>query len=108
MTVGVYVTEHLPALKVQEAAGLNVPVPLLVKVTVPVGVIGVPAADMSVTVAWHAVELFTTIVAGGQTIVVLDVFRFFLMFEGGIWRLACVGVPLYVSLRDAVLVTDCV
>src|SRR3989442_14721765 len=97
MTVGVYVTEHLPALKVQEAAGLNVPVPLLVKVTVPVGVIGVPAADMSVTVAWHAVELFTTIVAGAQTIVVLDVLRFTVMFEAAPVLLAWGESPIDVS-----------
>src|SRR5207245_1754469 len=36
MTVGVYVTEHLPALRVHVVL-LKVPVPLLVKVTVPVG-----------------------------------------------------------------------
>ena len=94
MTVGVYVTVHLPALNVQEATGLNVPVPLLVKLTVPVGVIGVPAADVSVTVAWHAVELFTTIVLCAQTIVVLDVLRFTVMFDAALVLLACVESPL--------------
>ncbi len=41
---------------------LNAPVPLLVKVTVPPGVVGVP--DMSVTVTVQLVELLTTIVVG--------------------------------------------
>ena len=106
MTVGVYVTVHLPALNVQEAAGLNVPVPLLMKLTVPVGVIGVPAADVSVTVAWHAVELFTTIVAGAQTIVVLDVLRVTVMFEAALVLLAGVESPLYVPVTDAVPAAD--
>ena len=87
MTVGVYVTEHLPALRVHVVL-LKVPVPLLVKVTVPVGVIGVPAALVSATVAVHDVTLFTTIVAGAQAIVVLDVLRFTVMFDAALVLLA--------------------
>ncbi len=41
---------------------VNVPVPLVVKVTVPPGVVGVP--DMSVTVTVQLVELLTTSVVG--------------------------------------------
>lgn len=40
---------------VQLFDGLNVPVALVVQVTVPVGVINVPG-DVSVTVAWQVVE----------------------------------------------------
>ena len=49
---------------------LNVPVPLLVKVTEPPGVIGVPG-EVSVTVTVQLVTLFTTIVVGWQEIVVV-------------------------------------
>jgi len=69
------VTEHLPALKVQGEVA-NVPVPLVVQLTVPVGVIGVPAAEVSTTVAVHVVTLLTTIEAGAQTTVVLVVLGF--------------------------------
>jgi len=64
------VTEHLPALNVQGDVA-NVPVPLVVQLTVPVGVIGVPAAPVSATVAVHVVTLLTTMLAGAQTTVVL-------------------------------------
>ena len=73
---------------------LNVPVPLLVKLTVPVGVIGVPAALVSATVAVHDVTLFTTIVAGAQAIVVLDVLRLTVMFDTALVLAACVESPL--------------
>ncbi len=63
---------HLPVLSVQGDV-TNVPVPLVVHVTEPVGVSGVPAADVSATVAVHEVELFTTIDAGAQTTVTLVV-----------------------------------
>ena len=63
-------TEHLPALNVQGDVA-NVPVPLVVQLTVPVGVIGVPAAPVSATVAVHVVTLMTTMLAGAQTTVVL-------------------------------------
>ena len=65
-------TEHLPALSVQGEV-TKVPVPLVVQLTVPVGVIGVPAAPVSATVAVHVVTLLTTILAGAQTTVVLVV-----------------------------------
>jgi len=64
------VTEHLPALNVQGDVA-NVPVPLVAQLTVPVGVIGVPAAPVSATVAVHVVTLLTTMLAGAQTTVVL-------------------------------------
>jgi len=60
----------LPALNVQGDVA-NVPVPLVVQLTVPVGVIGVPAAPVSATVAVHVVTLLTTMLAGAQTTVVL-------------------------------------
>jgi hypothetical protein len=41
----------------------NVPVPLLLNVTVPVGVVA-PVADVSVTVAVHVVGLLTATLAG--------------------------------------------
>ncbi len=50
--------------------GVNVPVPLLVRVTVPPGVIAVPAA-VSVMVTVQLVELFTTIVVGWHEMVVV-------------------------------------
>ncbi len=56
------------------AQALNVPVLLLVKVTLPVGVIGVPG-DVSVIVTVQLVELFTTMVVGWQDMVVV-VLRF--------------------------------
>ena len=60
------VTEQLPATKLQ-LVGESVPVavPALVKLTVPVGVEGVPLA-VSVTVAVHVEPLFVTTVDGAQ------------------------------------------
>jgi len=58
------VTEHLPALNVQGDVA-NVPVPLVVQLTVPVGVELVPE-DVSATVAVHVVTLLTTMLAGGS------------------------------------------
>ncbi len=43
------------------------------KVTVPVGVIGVPMVDVSVTVAVHTEVWSTTIVLGLQTTPIADV-----------------------------------
>jgi len=60
---GVYVTEHVavpavaPAARVQLADGVKVPVELVVKLTVPVGVVGL--ASVSVTVAVHVVGVLT-------------------------------------------------
>jgi Na+/H+ antiporter NhaA len=52
------------AASAQEAAGVNVPVELDAKVTLPVGVITVPAVEVSVTVAVQLVPWFTTTEAG--------------------------------------------
>jgi len=72
--VPVNITEQLPAMSVH-VVELNVPVPVpeLVNVTVPVGVLGVPAADVSATVAVHVVDWPVVMVAGVQLTVVLEV-----------------------------------
>jgi hypothetical protein len=65
---------------VHEAAGVNVPAPLLENVTVPVGVVA-GAGPVSVTVAVHVVEVFTATVLGehetevlvGRGLTVIDV-----------------------------------
>ena len=49
---------------------LKVPVPLLVKVTLPVGVIAVPG-EVSVIVTTQLVTLFTTMVVGWHEMVVV-------------------------------------
>ncbi len=70
MLVGVYATLQLavpnvvPANRVQLPALLKVPVLSLVKLTVPVGGVGV--VDVSVTVAVHVVGLFTWTEPGEQ------------------------------------------
>ena len=51
---------------------VNVPVPVLVRPTVPLGVIALPL-DVSVAVTVQLVELFTTIVVGWHDIVVVVV-----------------------------------
>ena len=51
---------------------MKVPVPLLVKATVPVGALWVPA-EVSVTVAVHEVAWFTTTVEGVQLTAVVVV-----------------------------------
>ena len=61
--VAVIVTLQLPDTSVHVPPGVNV--------TVPVGVLGVPAADVSATVAVHVVLWPTTIVDGVQLTVVL-------------------------------------
>jgi len=61
--VAVIVTLQLPDARVHVPPGVNV--------TVPVGVLGVPAADVSATVAVHVVLWPTTIVDGVQLTVVL-------------------------------------
>jgi hypothetical protein len=62
------------AARVQLAAGVNVPVELEANITLPVGVMTVPAVEVSVTVAVQLVPWFTTTVAGVQAILV-DVVR---------------------------------
>jgi len=71
VTVGVYVTLHVPDDNVQLVA-LNVPVELVVKVTVPVGVIA-PVPDESATVAVQVDAWLLLTDAGLQeTVVVVD------------------------------------
>ncbi len=75
MTLGVYVTEQLAtpvvadAVSVQLAAGVNVPVELVLKLTEPVGVITVPS-EVSVTVAVQLVAWLTMTEEGEQAILV--------------------------------------
>ena len=59
---------------VQLFDGLNVPVPLVVHVTVPVGVRGVPG-EVSVTVAWQVVDTpgWTKL---GEQLTLVEVVRF--------------------------------
>ena len=60
-----------PAARVQVAAGANVPVELDVKVTVPVGVVGLD--DVSVTVAVQLVAVLTVTELGVHCTLVLVV-----------------------------------
>ena len=72
VVVGANVMEQVPPLNEHVPAGvpLNVPVaPVLLKVTVPPGVVAVPG-DVSVTVAVQVVKLATTIVVGWQVILI--------------------------------------
>ena len=73
--LGVKVTEQLPELRVQ-LAELNDPVaePDLVKLTVPVGVLDVPALEVSVTVAVQVEPWFTNTDEGEQ-LTAVDVVR---------------------------------
>ena len=64
-----YVTLHEPDARVQVVV-LNVPVELVVKATVPVGVIA-PVPEESATVAVHVVPTPVLTEAGLQTIVVV-------------------------------------
>ena len=69
MSVGVYVTLQLAELAVGlpsvHGEPVKVPVPLLVKLTVPVGALVVPP-DVSVTVAVHVVAALTGTEEGEQ------------------------------------------
>ena len=90
MTVGVYDTVHvamfgaLPALRVHVADGLKLPVLFVVKLTVPVGTVGLD--EVSTTRAVHVVAVVTKTEPGEQvtlvcvgwavvtaTVIVLDV-----------------------------------
>ena len=75
VAVPVNVTEQLPAVSPQLRA-LRLP-PVVpadrVKVTVPVGVIAVPAAEVSVTVAVHTEPWLMTTVAGAHTTAIAEV-----------------------------------
>jgi len=77
-TVGVYVTLQVPEARVHDVA-LNVPVLLVVNVTVPVGV---PLLD--VTVAVHVLAVLSRTLAGLHEIAVAEV----------PWLTASVNVPL--------------
>ncbi len=71
MTVGVYVTEHVAIAPVPpNVQVVNVPVPLLVKLTEPPGVMAVPG-EVSVIVTLQLVTLLTTMVDGWQEMVVV-------------------------------------
>jgi|SRR5713226_9971887 len=77
-TVGVYMTEQLAELPLPlsvQLVALNVPVELVVKLTVPVGVIAVPGLA-SVTVAVQVVAL-PTVTAGGVQATAVVVARLF-------------------------------
>ncbi len=99
-----YVTEQvaIPAValaaRVQLAAGVNVPVELVVKLTLPVGVITVPA-DVSVTVAVQLVPWLTTTEAGVHDTLV-DVARAVAVTTKSVvaWLAALLVSPAYVAL----------
>ena len=75
VAVPVNVTLQLPAVRPQLRALRDPPVVPAdrVKVTVPVGVIAVPAAELSVTVAVHTEPWLMTTVAGAQTTAIAEV-----------------------------------
>jgi hypothetical protein len=64
------VTLQVPPDRVHDAAGVKVPVELVVKVTVPVGVIA-PVPDESVTVAVQVLGVLSRTLAGEQATEVL-------------------------------------
>ncbi len=75
-------TEQLLPIRVQLAV-LNEPEPVKVQATVPVGLIEVPAAELSVTVAVQ-VEAWPTVTGLVQTIVVELVRRLTIMVEAAL------------------------
>src|SRR5438876_814015 len=89
IAVGVYVTEQLAAFDVglprAQLAGEDVPVPLDVKVTVPVGALRLPVSS-SVTVAVQLVPAFTGTLLGAQITVVV------------VWRLLTVMLAVAMLL----------
>jgi len=87
--VAVIVTLQLPDARVHVPPGVNV--------TVPVGVLGVPAADVSATVAVHVVLWPTTIVDGVQLTVVL-VLRKLTVMVAEPELAGCAESPLYVPV----------
>jgi hypothetical protein len=68
------VTLQLPEARVQLAAGVKVPVELVVKLTVPVGVMA-PVPDESATVAVHVLGVLSRTLAGEHATVVVVVRR---------------------------------
>jgi hypothetical protein len=89
---GIIVTEHVA----DDPEPDMVHVPPGVNVTVPVGVIAVPAAELSATVAVHVVAWLITTVDGVQlTVVVVDrLFTVTVVLPELDW---CVASPLYVA-----------
>ena len=80
VALGVKVTEQLAELPLPasvQLVGVKVPAPLELKLTVPVGVLGVPP-PVSVTVAVQVVDAPTATVAGEQ-LTVVDVERLAVM-----------------------------
>ena len=65
-----YVTLHVPEARVQVVA-LKVPVLLVVKLTVPVGVTA-PAPEASLTVTVHVLGVLSRTLAGEHVTLVLD------------------------------------
>jgi len=88
------VTEQLAEAPVPESVqlvGLKVPVPLLVKLTVPVGVLAVPTS-VSVTVAVQVVDVPTGTFAGLQ-LTLVEVERFFAVTVAVPELPACLASP---------------
>jgi len=107
IVVGVKVTEHWPlAFTVQLVAGVKVPVPLLAKVTVPVGVVA-PAPEVSVTVAVQLVPWLTATDGGVQLTVVLVVRLVNVTFVLPL-LVACVLSPPYEAVMACVPVPTAV
>jgi hypothetical protein len=61
----------VPEARVQDAAGVKVPVELVVKVTVPVGVTA-PVPELSATVAVHVLGVLSRTLAGLQFTLVVE------------------------------------
>ena len=95
-SVGVYITEHLPVPSSVHVALLNVPTPLLIHVTVPVGVFFVPG-PVSLTVAVQVVVWSTTTLPGVQaTDVAVERFAADTVVEPLLTL--CFASPLYVAV----------
>ena len=83
-----------------QLVGAKVPAPLVLKLTVPVGVVFVPAS-VSLTVAVQAVSLSTATLAGMQ-LTVVEVLRLVTLTVALPWLVSCVRSPLYVAVTVAV------
>jgi hypothetical protein len=95
--LGTNVDEHVDSPGVAVAtsvqlAGMNVPLPLVLKLTVPVGAVFVPP-DVSSTVAVQMVASFTATVSGAQ-VTVVDVDRFATVTVADPVLVSCVASPL--------------
>jgi hypothetical protein len=93
--LGVYVTKQLPELREQLAErGVNEPVPLLVKLTDPVGGIAVPGLVASDTVTVHFVFEPTATEVGVQ-VTSVELARFVTVIVKMSVLDVCSEVPLY-------------